>query len=543
MDRRDLDKTVEDRYDVVVLGGGLAGLCLAIQLRRANGSIRVLVAERSRHPLPEAAHKVGESSVELASYYFRNVLGLEDALAAELRKFGLRFFMSHADNRNIRDRLECGPSDFLTVPSYQLDRGRFENALGKQAERCGVEFIDGCEVTSVAFGLNDEDHMVGLRHPSGDRLVRCRWVADASGRAALLKKQLDLARPNNHHVNACWFRIDRPLSPDDWCSDPSWRARLEQPRRLSTNHLLGEGYWVWLIPLVNDRTSIGIVADDQLHAFSDLNTFDKALAWLDAHEPQCAAAVRANAEHRMDFLALRNYSHDVKQMFSSDRWCLTGDAGIFIDPFYSPGSDFIAMANSFACDLIQRDLRGEDIGEISQTWDQSFRSITRTYLANYQRQYPLMGNARVMTTKMIWDFVMYWGGVALLFSHDRMCDAEFAVRVRPLLQGFAYTNLGMQAFFRRWMAKSGNTEPPPAVFVDYAKVGFLARMNRELQGELDDDALFELLSSNLELARELKLEIIAEAARSSADLASRGTPPTTSHLAGVFEAMRGCASG
>jgi len=34
---------------------------------------------------------------------------------------------------------------------------------------------------------------------------------------------------------------------------------------------------------------------------------------------------------------------------------LTGEAGAFLDPFYSPGSDYIAMANTFITDLIVRD--------------------------------------------------------------------------------------------------------------------------------------------------------------------------------------------
>ena len=50
-------------YDVIIMGGGLAGLCLARQLRREQPDLRVLVAENQRHPVPEAAHKVGESSV------------------------------------------------------------------------------------------------------------------------------------------------------------------------------------------------------------------------------------------------------------------------------------------------------------------------------------------------------------------------------------------------------------------------------------------------------------------------------------------------
>ena len=34
---------------------------------------------------------------------------------------------------------------------------------------------------------------------------------------------------------------------------------------LSTNHICGEGYWVWLIPLSSGPISIGIVADPRFH--------------------------------------------------------------------------------------------------------------------------------------------------------------------------------------------------------------------------------------------------------------------------------------
>ena len=112
----------------------------------------------------------------------------------------------------------------------------------------------------------------------------------------------------------------------------------------------------------------------------------------------------------MDFHALKNYSHDVKQTFSAERWCLTGDAGVFVDPLYSPGSDFIGIANGFVSDLIDRDLRGESIDDLAEIYDQSYRSLGRTFLVTYHRQYPLMGKPRVMTVKVVWDFVMYWGG-------------------------------------------------------------------------------------------------------------------------------------
>jgi prevent-host-death family protein len=57
-------------YDVIITGGGLAGLCLARQLRQEHPDLTVLVAEKKQHPVPEAAHKVGESSVEIGAHYF-----------------------------------------------------------------------------------------------------------------------------------------------------------------------------------------------------------------------------------------------------------------------------------------------------------------------------------------------------------------------------------------------------------------------------------------------------------------------------------------
>ena len=133
-------------------------------------------------------------------------------------------------------------------------------------------------------------------------------------------------------------------------------------RQFRTNHLCGKGYWMWMIPLSSGAISIGIVADPRFHAMDEMNTLDKAIDWIREHEPQLGEAVDARRDQVEDFLKVEDFSYGAKQAFSArDRWCLVGEAGAFLDPFYSPGSDFIALSNTLATDLVTRELDGEDV--------------------------------------------------------------------------------------------------------------------------------------------------------------------------------------
>ena len=206
----------------------------------------------------------------------------------------------------------------------------------------GAEVLDGCSVRAIDLG--GTSHAITLTAGDATRVVSARWVVDASGRASLLKRQLGLARPSGHAANASWFRFKTRLRLDDWSDDPQWKARVPTARRwLSTNHLMGKGYWVWFIPLGSGSTSVGIVADAALHPFNRINRFERAVDWLREFEPQAAGVVEAHAGDLEDFLALQHFAHGCARVFSPDRWALTGEAGVFTDPFYSPGSDFIAM--------------------------------------------------------------------------------------------------------------------------------------------------------------------------------------------------------
>jgi flavin-dependent dehydrogenase len=491
--------STHETYDAAILGGGLAGLTLARQLHLEAPHIRVLVVEKRKHPVREAAFKVGESSVEIGAHYLQAVLKLEPHLrAGQLEKLGLRYFFPDGDNRDLARRVELGPPTFPPVPSFQLDRGRLENLLLAELREAGVEVLDDCSVKQI--DLQPLNHTIGIETRDGQaREVRARWVVDASGRAGLIKRQLGLTRPADHGANACWFRVPERVMVDDWSDDPAWRARVPSGQRwLSTNHLMGRGYWVWLIPLGSGSTSIGIVADGDLHPFSRLNRFERALDWLREFEPQCAEVVAGYQDRLEDFLALRHYAHSCERCFSPDGWSLVGEAGVFTDPFYSPGSDFIAIGNDCAADLIVRTARGEDIRERAEAFNTNYLRLFEAFLRLYSGQYPLMGNAQVMTAKAAWDNGAYWAITGLLYFQRRYTRPEFMQSIDLLMKRFFVLHARMQQLFHAWdLVDQSPCERASANVVD---VPFLRRLQASLAAPpMDDDTLRRTLEANFTL--------------------------------------------
>jgi flavin-dependent dehydrogenase len=503
--------------DVVIMGGGLAGLSLAIQLRQRLPALDIVVLERVRHPVPEAAHKVGESSVEIGAHYFDTVLGLREHLTGhQLKKFGFRFFFS-AGSDNLDRVVELGASRYLATPSYQLDRGIFENFLAQHVQSLGVRFIDGAPVSRIALAeeqmasdaasisaapsaVATESEPAAQSKPTArsqplhevvyDRdgveyKITSPWLVDASGRAGLIKRKLDLAEPNDHDANAIWFRIGARIDVNEWSTDREWLNRCEPPYRwLSTNHLCGEGYWAWLIPLSSGSHSVGIVADAKIHPLKTMNSFERAMEWFHLHQPRLARELESKRHLLQDFIALRRFSYGCKRVFSGSRWALTGEAGVFLDPFYSPGSDFIAIANTYITELVAKDHAGEQIAPYARLYEQFYFSFYRSTLALYTGQYAMFGDPEVMPVKVIWDYTYYWGVLCQLFFQQRLTDLTMMSRMREELSLTMVLNDAMQKLMREWSRVSAKRND--ALMLDQASLDWFAELNRGLRDGLDD---------------------------------------------------------
>jgi flavin-dependent dehydrogenase len=455
------DQQPQEHYDVAILGGGLAGLSLALQLKRARPDTGVFVAERRKGPAPEAAFKVGESSLEIGAHYLARVVGLKDHIEADqLPKMGVRFFFPAGDNSDIAKRSEYGPPGRPKLPTYQFDRGRLENELARRNHDAGVDLFDGC--VAEGLELSDDGHTVQVARDGASHTMTARWVVDASGRASFLKRRFGLEKDAPHDINSSWFRLSERLDLEDWSDDPAFHARMSERglRWLSTNHLLDKGYWVWLIPLSSGSTSIGIVADPRIHPSERIDTMEAAFEWLGEHEPQLAGVLEERREKVVDFLKVHHYSHGAERVFSPERWCLTGDAGAFLDPLFSPGSDFIGTSNSLITSLILADLEGELPAERVEFANDFYLRYFEAWLAHYQDLYPLFDNVLITTVRFGWYASVYFGIFVPLFYENRTSDLDFLADVKEDLDRVLRLIPRVTSLVNDWGALENPDLPP-----------------------------------------------------------------------------------
>lgn len=511
MSQQSLDTLTQTSFDIVIAGGGLAGLTLARHLRRAHPQLSLLIVDREQGPLPEATHKVGESSVELGSRYLETI-GLRDYLVKNhIFKFGLRFFPGGGE-LPIHERMEIGPAQEPIVPSYQLDRGRFENDLRRMiVEEDGAVFLEGVKAGGVKLGAGGERHHITLERDGVTREIDARWLIDATGRSALLRRDLKLTRGSGHTAHSGWYRVKGKVDITKFSDDKRWtEAAWAEHRWRSTNHLMGDGYWVWIIPLSSGNTSIGAVVHEPPHSFDRVRTLERTRAFIKEHEPRLYELLESH--EILDFRTVKSYANNIARGWSADRWALVGEAGAFVDPLYSPGTDFIAFANSFTEEMIRADLAGEDLEVRARELSMQYRSLVTGSTDIYRRAASVYGHPRAMHMKVYWDNFSYWSYPCQFYMQELYrLTGERLTEVSVVGQRYVELSNYVQKMLAAWA--SLKSEAPKGSFggmPHFPSVLIDAHMN--LQNKLSPAEALDYMKSQLLLAEEIVAEIAVRVA-------------------------------
>src|SRR5437773_5742417 len=169
-------------YDVVVIGGALAGSATATLLLREQPTLRVLIIERST----KFGRRVGEATVEVSGYFLSRVLGLTQHLnEAHLVKQGMRFWFFNEEVKALDQCSEIGGRYLARVPAYQVDRAVLDEEVLRRARALGAELSRPASEGRIQLTPGPLQ-TVEIRRPEQDGQIRARWVLDASGIAALL---------------------------------------------------------------------------------------------------------------------------------------------------------------------------------------------------------------------------------------------------------------------------------------------------------------------------------------------------------------------
>jgi flavin-dependent dehydrogenase len=426
-------------YDVVVIGGALSGGATATLLLRQNPGLRLLIVEKSA----QLSRRVGEATVEVSAYFMGRVLGMTQYLnESHLVKQGLRFWFKNDDVKSMGEASELGGLYQTRLPSYQLDRATFDEEVLRRACVAGAKLVRPASVTKVDLSPGGEQTLM-VRHGETTQTVRARWIVDASGVAAVLAHKEGWWRQNTEHPTAAaWSRWK---GVKDWDSRelaekyPEWASSVHSVRNTATNHVIGDGWWSWWIPLKGGDVSVGVVFDQRLVEWPQEGgkLGDRLKNFLMQHP--VGREMLADAEFDEGDMHWRRNLAYYSTTFAGDGFVLVGDAAAFMDPFYSPGMDWISFTTSAAADLITAQRRGEPMAERIARHNRDFALSHRSWFESvYKDKYEYMAEWDLMSIAFRLDLGLYYLGIVsqpFKFGPRALLEPPFVTPLsRPVFQ-------------------------------------------------------------------------------------------------------------
>jgi len=370
-----------NNFDVIVMGGGPAGSSVAGMLAREGR--KVILFEKEIFP----RHHIGESLMTDTYWTFRR-LGLLEKLRDSpfVRKYSVQF--ANAAGKESRPFYFFEAVHHESAVTWQVTRAQFDHLLINHAAEQGVVVHQGVLVKQVLF---EGDRAVGVEVQMQDGTREkffAKVVVDATGQSAMLSNKFRWRVRDPKLKKAVLYSYFKGAhrEPD-----------LNGGATLVLRTEAGSNGWFWYIPLENDITSVGIVADpDYL-----LKGRGQDLAKILQEEiEKCEPCRKRVAEGtRVDKIySILDYSYRSKHN-AGNGFIIIGDAYGFLDPIYSSGVLLALKMAELAADAIHDAFNHDDfsaarLGQYQAKLDRGIESMRKLVYAFYNEGFSFSGFLR-----------------------------------------------------------------------------------------------------------------------------------------------------
>jgi flavin-dependent dehydrogenase len=367
-------ESVATDFDVIVVGGGPAGSALASILAREGRS--VVVFEKDLFP----RHHIGESLMPDTYWTFQR-MGILDKLKQSpfVRKYSVGF--ANQAGKESRPFYFFEANHHESAVTWQVTRSVFDKMMIEHAAEQGASVHEGTPVSQVLF---EGERAVGVEARMKDGSLQkfySKVVVDATGQNAMLSNRFGWRVRDPKLKKAVLYSYYRGAHRE---------ADLNGGATLVLRTDFGSGGWFWYIPLEDDLTSIGVVADPD-YLFKDRG---KDLARIFDEEVEKCEPVRKRVEgaERADKIySILDYSYRSKRC-AGDGFILIGDAYGFLDPIYSSGVLLAFKMAELAADAIHEafvrgDFSAERLGEFQPLLDRGIESMRKLVYAFYNEEF------------------------------------------------------------------------------------------------------------------------------------------------------------
>jgi flavin-dependent dehydrogenase len=362
-----------NEFDVIVIGGGPAGSAVASILAREGR--RVILFEKEVFP----RHHIGESLMTDTYFTFQR-MGFLDKLKASpfVRKYSVQF--ANQAGRESRPFYFFEANHHESAVTWQVTRSVFDEMLINHAADQGARVHQGTSVKQVLF---DGDRAIGVEAviDGSPQKFYAKVVVDATGQSAMLSNKFNWRVRDPKLKKAVLYSYFKGAHREpDLNGGATLVLRTER----------GSGGWFWYIPLENDITSVGVVAEpDYL-----VKGRGQDLAKIFHEEIEKCEACRRRVEgaERVDKIySIIDYSYRSKQC-AGDGFMLIGDAYGFLDPIYSSGVLLALKMAELAADAIHDAFDNDDfsarrLGQFQDKLDRGIESMRKLVYAFYDEDF------------------------------------------------------------------------------------------------------------------------------------------------------------